>query len=374
MVIDNKIGLALSGGGVRASAYHAGVLLYLAEQNLFEQITHISSVSGGTLFTGLIFHFSDMKWPSSKEYHSRIYSALRDILITRSLQGNFVRRLFYPKNWWFLLSRAEVLAESIYEDWDIKDLLCNLPSMPIWSINGTTAETGARFRCKGGRIGDYELGYAEALNFNLASAMAISAAFPVGIGPLSIKTRDYEWKKRPHWGADLEESYVPPYKTIHLYDGGVYDNLGIEPIFDIGNQEFKADSHVDFLVLSDAGAPYEKIKIPCHLNPTRVKRLLDMTTDQTRALRTRCFVNFLKKNPSKGLFCQIGMNPKGYKKGYGVCESRIQNIEAEEWLQADKISEALRYKTTLKRMLDVDFDLISQHGYESAKAMSILFR
>lgn len=370
----NKIGLALSGGGVRASAYHAGVLLYLSEHDMLEQVTHISSVSGGTLFTGLIFHYADMKWPSSKEYRSQTYDAVRHILTRLSLQNDFIRRLLlYPKNWRFLLSRAEVLAQSIYEDWGIKGLLCDLAHTPLWSMNGTTAETGLRFRCKDGRIGDYDLGYADALNFKLASAMAISAAFPLLIGPLPIKTGDYTWKKQPKWGAGNEDDYVPPYKTLHIYDGGIYDNLGIEPIFDIGSQTFKDTSMADFLVLSDAGAPCEKIKIPSSLNPCRIKRLLDITTDQTRALRTRCFVNFLKSNPTKGLFCQIGTNPEQYKKDYNVCESRIKKFDAEKWLQEKDVRYAVCYKTTLKIMNHADFDLISRHGYESAKAMAILF-
>ena len=44
-----KIGLALSGGGFRATIYHLGVLARLAEQNRLEEVTFISTVSGGSL-------------------------------------------------------------------------------------------------------------------------------------------------------------------------------------------------------------------------------------------------------------------------------------------------------------------------------------
>ena len=40
-----NIGLALSGGGFRATVYHLGVLARLAEQDLLEKVTYISSVS-----------------------------------------------------------------------------------------------------------------------------------------------------------------------------------------------------------------------------------------------------------------------------------------------------------------------------------------
>lgn len=58
---DTKIGIALSGGGVRAAAFHAGVLKRLAERGLLEHVAHVSTVSGGSLFTGLVFHAADYK-------------------------------------------------------------------------------------------------------------------------------------------------------------------------------------------------------------------------------------------------------------------------------------------------------------------------
>ncbi|HPF07510.1 MAG TPA: patatin-like phospholipase family protein, partial [Spirochaetota bacterium] len=61
-----RIGLALSGGGVRAAAFHSGVLKYLAEKGKLEDVNHISSVSGGSLFTGLVFSINSGRWPSSK--------------------------------------------------------------------------------------------------------------------------------------------------------------------------------------------------------------------------------------------------------------------------------------------------------------------
>ena len=60
-----KIGIALSGGGVRAAVFHLGVLGRLAEDGLLEKITRISTVSGGTLVTGLVYSIAGNKWPTS---------------------------------------------------------------------------------------------------------------------------------------------------------------------------------------------------------------------------------------------------------------------------------------------------------------------
>ena len=45
----NKIGLALSGGGFRASLYHLGLIRFLRDADILSQVTHITSVSGGSI-------------------------------------------------------------------------------------------------------------------------------------------------------------------------------------------------------------------------------------------------------------------------------------------------------------------------------------
>ena len=172
-----------------------------------------------------------MSWPSSGAYLTTILPAVRDQLTSRNLQTSALGRLLLPWNWQFLFSRANVVAQAIQALWGIRATLSDLPPTPVWSINGTTAETGRRFRFKSNGCGDYQLGYAEASAFPLAQALAVSAAFPGAIGPLAIECNRYEWRKRPHWNASRgeEQSIQPPYKRLHLYDGGLYDNLGLEP-------------------------------------------------------------------------------------------------------------------------------------------------
>ena len=50
MSIDGKrIGLALSGGGYRAAAYHIGTLRALHKLGILDKLDVISSVSGGSI-------------------------------------------------------------------------------------------------------------------------------------------------------------------------------------------------------------------------------------------------------------------------------------------------------------------------------------
>ena len=63
-----KIGLALSGGGLRAMIFHLGALTRLARQSLLEDITFISSVSGGSLLIALVHACSGNTWPGSDTF------------------------------------------------------------------------------------------------------------------------------------------------------------------------------------------------------------------------------------------------------------------------------------------------------------------
>lgn len=371
-----KIGIALSGGGVRAAAYHAGVFKYLAEKKCIEQIHHISSVSGGSLFVGLVLKYSGYKSPTSQEYLDTIYPAIKKVLTRTSLQTSSILRLiFNPFNWRFLLTRANITAETIEKLWLIEGVLGDLPAVPAWSINATTAENGRRFRFKGTQVGDFELGYAEANDIKIARAIAVSAAFPGGIGPLTFPTGKYKWAKKVTWNSSASaEPLTPKYKHIHLYDGGIYDNLGIEPLFDIGAQKIKQSSGVDMVIACDAGTAYAREKIPGVLNPKRILRIADIIQDQTRSLRVRSLVNFSINNPGFGFYLQIGSNAALQSEKYCATNSQaIRSVKSIKWLPERQVLLAATYRTSLNRMSEKDFDLIAQHGYETAQWNDLAF-
>jgi NTE family protein len=52
--IPNSIGLALSGGGFRATLFHLGALRRLHEFGILQKVTTISSVSSGSIFNGFL--------------------------------------------------------------------------------------------------------------------------------------------------------------------------------------------------------------------------------------------------------------------------------------------------------------------------------
>lgn len=373
-----QIGIALSGGGVRAAAFHAGVFRWLAEQGQLEQIKHVSSVSGGSLFTGLVIHVSGYQWPTSEQYQQTVYPRIKEILTLNSLQGDALRRLILnPLNWQFMLSRANVLAQSIEKFWGIQGTLGQLPMVPIWSINGTTAENGKRFRFKNRQGGDYDIGYADFTDFSLARAMAVSAAFPGGIGPLTLDTSAYTWYKRESW--DTTDSTLvrdSPFNRLHLYDGGLYDNLGIEPLFDIGQRTIKDSAgDIDFIIVSDAGTPLTPFLAPSFMGWRRLVRFMDIIMNQARALRVRSFVNFLQQNSSAGTYLQIGSDSTDRIQKYATGSNHDSQLEFTNglWLSLEEVRHAAAIPTTLRRLSEMEFDLLARHGYETISWNSMLF-
>jgi NTE family protein len=116
-----EIGLALSGGGVRAAVFHLGVLKRLADEELLESVSAISTVSGGSLVMAAIVSRADKGWPSSIRFAKKIYPSLRALLTAVDLFSfdaigwAGLRRL----NVRLLRERAVVLSELLESRWGV---------------------------------------------------------------------------------------------------------------------------------------------------------------------------------------------------------------------------------------------------------------
>lgn len=364
----SKIALALSGGGVRAMAYHAGLLKHLAEKGHLERVGAISTVSGGSLLVGLIYRLNNYEWPTSNQYLEKVYPQIKNKLCSKSIQASTIcRALFNPLNWVFLLSRANIVAKTIQSDWDIQCNLSKIPLYPEWTINGTTAESGRRFRFKNNSLGDYMLGYASPEKLPLSLAMAASAGFPGGIGPLVINSKEYKWFKRESWDAPLDSQVEVqlPYKKIHIYDGGVYDNLGLEPFFDNGRLELKENfkNQPCSLIVSNAGKPYNDNFSSNPLNIFRAAKVIDITMDQAKSLRVRSLMTFFNLKGGNGAYLEIGETSLESYQKYSSPKSNFVAPENEQ--TKDETIRAANYSTTLGKMNVLDFERIATNGYQA---------
>jgi len=135
-----RIGLALSGGGTRAGVFHAGVLRALAQRKLFDRISFISSVSGGSILVGLIFAYNDCKWPTDKEYLDNIFPRIAKYFTEFSLQKEAIFQLFTRPYRFF--ERHLIIRDIFHDVVGITGNLQDLPDHPRWSINANTLESG----------------------------------------------------------------------------------------------------------------------------------------------------------------------------------------------------------------------------------------
>lgn len=385
-----RIGLALSGGGIRAAIFHLGVLRYLAEQRLLGSVVYLSTVSGGSLLAGLLFKHNGFKWSSSDDMGHRLHACLKRVLLGKDLQSSYAQRvLLLPWNWRRFAHRADIMADAIRAVWDIKEPLSALPDRPVWAINATTMETGRRWRFRGDEatpgaqatfeMGDGVVGYTEAGDFPLANAMATSAAFPGGISPLLVPTGGRTWK-RPNYkqpGHPLQE-VQPLYAAYHLADGGVYDNLGLEPLFDASPMTIRATSHqgnkhpeprCDYLLVSDAGMPFG-VKPWSDLSQLLglSKRTADIMDSQSRNLRVRGLAGAFQRKQCAGLLMRISQSAAAAKKtAEQEGNPRASEVNPDEYFSPATVKQVADYKTTLHCPTETDFQRIEEHGYQTAK-------
>lgn len=354
-----KIGIALSGGGVRAAAFHIGTLRRLAADDLLEDTTFISTVSGGSLCVGLIYCSNGFRWPTSNEFVSKIQTQVRNLLTSTDLQKVFKFRTF-KRPWTMLTSRAQVLAKAIEDTWRVHGSLLDIPDAPRWIINATSHETAKNWRFMSRRMGDYEFGYSANPDVPLSHALAASAAIPVLVGPLILDTGKYEWFEYLPASRTETRSIQPKSPYVHLWDGALYDNLGIEALLKRG----RLQESLEFLIVSDAGlkATFHKTS-----NIFEIKRSVhDIPASQVSALRGRILIDLLDRQEIAGRYFKLGNTADYILHQVGIYkQTDLQAIYPTAFTKGE-ITEISHIPTTARRLSVNEFDALVKHGYEVA--------
>lgn len=372
-----KIGLALSGGGFRATVFHLGVLARLAEQRRLEDVTVLSTVSGGSMCGGLVYAKSDFRWPTSSHLIDEVIPQARELLTTQDFQLGLIRRIvrsLVRAPWRIFETKADDFSSFLQERWGIAARLSDLPDEPRWMINASCHETGKNWRFEPFRMGDYVFGYVEDPDLPLGDALAASAALPGLVGPLVVDTADYSWFNYAEGLSGVKEQMDPDahrarkteptepvYSKAHLWDGGIYDNLGLEGLHDFDTGWRKG---VDFLIVSDAGGKGQ----PAEYRPgprALIQIITGTLTDQIRALRTRAVVERMK-SPDKdpGAFVRIGNSCRKVLGDAGL-HSEVDTLSP-DCLGDEDVELAGTMRTTARRLSEGEFERLFRHGFEVA--------
>jgi NTE family protein len=300
MALDGRsIGLALSGGGYRATLFNLGSLWRLNDAALLGKLDRVTSVSGGAILMGVLAHrwrqlqfngghatnFAEVIAEPVRAFCSQtidIGAGIAGLLLPFKTAGDFL---------------ADRYRKDLFGEATIKQLPVDEANNPKFIFYATNMQTGRSFRFRQDMIADYMLGISRTTDVPLAVAVAASSAFPPFFSPVVLKTDPATW---------TEGSALPNLerlrKRIVLADGGVYDNMGLESLVD----------NVDVVLVSDAGAPFEIEEKPAEDEIFQLGRVRDILIDQTRALRKRWLVTELDAGRKHGAYWGIGTHMSSY--------------------------------------------------------------
>lgn len=264
-----RLGLALSGGGFRASFFHIGVLARLAELDLLRQIDVISTVSGGSI-VGTLYYLHVKRLLETRpdediepdDYVEIVRTLEHDVVLAveknlrmRTFANLFKNFRMFKKGYSRSDRIGELYTQFLYQPavkqpnitmHDLKIQPVDGPDnfhpyhhndgrrckVPILVLNATTLNTGHTWQFTATWLGEppspfqavdknvrlRRLYYHEApeerhRNFAVGAAVAASACVPGVFHPLPI--------------TSLYDGI-----TVQLVDGGVHDNQGIMSLLD----------------------------------------------------------------------------------------------------------------------------------------------
>ncbi|MBL9170807.1 MAG: patatin-like phospholipase family protein [Verrucomicrobiales bacterium] len=228
------IGLALSGGGSRAMAFHLGCLRALDDLELLERVGVLSTISGGSVI-GAYYAYSP--GVSFEEFEAKIRVFLRagfhsqialELLKPRNLViglgvgicahaqdwiGYFTKREPRLTRFWSRTHAFEnVLRKNVYPNLSLSSPRRNALEVVIGACE---LRTGTAFRFGNGKSGNWRHGEMVENDTPLSLAVAASAAYPILL-PAFDKTLLFR------------KGGVQNSTRVLLTDGGVYDNLGVQ--------------------------------------------------------------------------------------------------------------------------------------------------
>jgi NTE family protein len=338
-------GLALSGGGFRATLFNLGALWRLNELGWLKKLAMITSVSGGSIVSGVLgFKWRKLTFDANgvaTNFQAEVAAPVRhfctqSIDVTAGLEG--LANVFesIPQR------VAAKYREELFGNATLQDLP-DPETNPRFVLYATSLQSGASVRMSRKHLADYRVGRIPAPAIPLATAVAASSAFPPVLSPVTIDFDPAVWENQE--GADLYPQ-VEFRRRLFLTDGGVYDNMGLEAIWD----------RCKIVLVSDAGAPFSPEAAPERAWTSQVARVLDIATEQTRRLRRSWLVGDFKEKRRHGTYWGIATRIGDY----GLADSLARDSATTQALQ--------HVRTRLNPFSDTEQCQLINWGYALADA------
>lgn len=298
--VRNDIALCLSGGGYRAALFHLGVMRCLHDMGILQTVRTVSSVSGGSIISAFIakrlveekimdgMNFSDWEAQVSSKFRSFVLNDIRTVPFFAHVLWNWIAPKWRARHLQRKYSKKLLTINDGTVRRELK--LIDLPEKPYFVFCSTDLTFGVNWIFTREKVGDYRVGYADAGDWPLAAAVTASSCFPPIFGPMVLSLVADEFKG----GSYEKDDRAAMLSRINLTDGGVYDNLGLEPV----------DRGYQTLIASDGGSPFGFVGKGNALS--RLMRYTTVIMNQVASLRKRVFFTGIKKGWYDGLYIGIG--------------------------------------------------------------------
>lgn len=342
-----KIYLALSGGGLRATLFHLGVLRFLKQTDYLTSIKQICSVSGGSITAAhLVLNWD--RYTTGDD--SQFVSAASDLIKGAARFGIRERTdyCFLNPHYRFEQLKANYI-QGLGSDKQ-ETLLKDVISGPNFHILGTDFSTGRLIAFSRDGIAQYEstdqgllwktdkLTDETGQNVGLWRSVACSTAFPPLFPPHLIPPGDYS--------PSLD-------KNLTVGDGGVYDNLGIRLLEHLATH----DAENVLFIISDAGQPFRNALA----SPSVYKWLFDRLTRASDIQFYRLADADARQFEGKHL-------SDAKRRVMRIQIGDIVDQKGDDLLLAKPIQEEVcRIRTDLDTFNDEEIHALVRHGWEVAR-------
>ncbi|MDD2905260.1 MAG: patatin-like phospholipase family protein [Sulfurimonas sp.] len=388
----DKKGLALSGGGFRASFFHLGTLAKLAECDLLKDIEVISTVSGGSII-GVHYYLKLQKMLEEKsdieitqadyielvhelieEFFEAVQTDIRNSVITKNFFSNTVVKILNPFSSYSRTNKlGQLYQERIYkkykqymheliitphgwEDGKFKPRFHNWRrknKVPILVINATNLNSGHNWQFQATKMGEPDYMYNMEIdknnrfdwvrytdkglqekfkNYSIGQAVACSSAVPMLFTPVVLE--------------DLYEGY-----KLSISDGGVYDNQGFSGLL---------SEECDYIICSDASGQMDN-QITSHTSILRTNmRTIDIQMDRNREMIFEDMQNKKERGILKGfLFTHLKQNLQAYEINQADAIQKFEDNQDKEFQEL--ISDV---RTDLDKFSKTEAYALMYNGYE----------
>lgn len=280
--------------------FHVGALRRLFEANALRDLSRIISVSGGSITAAqLALHWDTLT------AHPGDLTRWKDLVETPLFEfaGKRLDALAVTAGW---VRPRRGAADGIADAYDKLfggATLQSLPADPRFIILATNLGTGSLVRFAAKYTADRRVGRRMGLDIRLADAVAASSAFPPVLSPKIIHLSDQNALTDSFPGDQPPLQRKPWTHRLELSDGGVYDNLGLQPL-----------EKYHTILASDGGSPFAFEKRVAKNYLQHMIRAWLVTDNQVRSLRRSDLVSEYLSGSRLGTFWGINTSITDYSK------------------------------------------------------------